>query len=57
MKDHWPGWIWFSLFCFCFGGCVESCTWRNRAIDHNAAHIEVDKYGWTSFHWNDEEPK
>ena len=29
---------------------------RKRAVDHGAAHWEVDKYGEASFHWNKEKP-
>jgi hypothetical protein len=30
----------------------EMNDFRARAIAHQAAHWEIDKNGWRSFHWN-----
>jgi hypothetical protein len=31
-----------------------SLLWQHEAIKHHAAHFEVNSWGVTSYHWNDE---
>lgn len=33
-----------------------SIFWQHEAIKHHAAHFEVNSWGVTSYHWNDEHP-
>jgi hypothetical protein len=57
-KDQWwPFWIWAVGVAFILGAGMVSwdkVNWKKLAVDHGAAHYEVDKYGVSSFHWNDE---
>jgi hypothetical protein len=33
---------------------ATSLYWQHVAITHHAAHFEVNSWGITSYHWNDE---
>jgi hypothetical protein len=50
-------WIITGIFIVILNIIVMLCTslhWRHLAIIHHAAFYEVDSWGNTSFHWNDD---
>jgi hypothetical protein len=33
---------------------IDLLVWQHQAVLHHAAHFEVNSWGVTRFHWNDE---